>query len=63
MKCWCTTGVAFTVSAGEWICLLGEMSHIVLSVLVLRENDTIFQKKKSLLTGKTWPSGFSASEI
>lgn len=54
MKCWCTTGVALTVSAGEWIYLLGEMSHAVLSVLVLRENDTIFQKKKkkSLLAGK-----------
>lgn len=53
MKCWCPTGVALTVSAGEWICLLGEMSHAVLSVLVRRENDTIFQKKKkSLLAGK-----------
>lgn len=54
VKCWCTTGVALTVSAGEWIYLLGEMSHAVLSVLVLRENDTIFQKKKkkSLLAGK-----------
>lgn len=46
MECWCVPGIAFAVSTGEWICSQGEMSHTALSVLVLRENDTIFQEKK-----------------
>lgn len=46
MECWCVAGIAFAVSTGEWICSQGEMSHTPLSVLVLRENDTIFQEKK-----------------
>lgn len=46
MKCWCVTGIVFAESAGELISLLGEVPHTALSVLVLRENDAVFQEKK-----------------
>lgn len=43
-----TAGIVFAVSAGERICLLSEVPHTALSVLVLREKCAIFQEKQNI---------------